>query len=63
MAARRRSMQAEGTTGGGHACGNGLRAARRVAESKFLAGMKAELSALEYLEKFKRVVRQARADT
>jgi site-specific DNA recombinase len=50
------------TNGGGHACSNGLRFARRVAESELLAAIKAELSAPEYLEEFKRAVRQALAD-
>jgi hypothetical protein len=36
--------------------------ARSVAESKLLAGIKAELAAPEYLEEFKRAVRQALSD-
>jgi site-specific DNA recombinase len=51
------------TNGGAHACHNGLRVSRTIAESKLLAGIKAELSAPEYLEEFKRAVRQALADS
>jgi hypothetical protein len=40
------------TNGGGYACGNGLRVARRVAESKLLAAIKDYLSAPEYLEEY-----------
>lgn len=50
------------TNGGKHACTNSLRVARSVAESKLLAGIKAELAAPEYLEEFKRAVRQALSD-
>ena len=48
--------------GGWHACTNGLRVARNAVESKLLTGIKAELSTPEYLEEFKRGVRQALAD-
>ena len=50
------------TNGGEHACTNSLRVARSIAESKLLAGIKAELAAPEYLEEFKRAVRQVLSD-
>ena len=49
------------TNGGKHACSNNLRVARVVAELRLLAGIKAELTAPEYLEEFKRAVRQSLA--
>ncbi len=47
--------------GGQHACGNHLRVARVIAESRILAGIKAELLAPEYLDEFKREFRALRA--
>ncbi len=46
------------TNGGKSACGNSLLVSRTLAESKLLAGIKAELMQPEYLEEFKRTVRE-----
>jgi hypothetical protein len=48
--------------GGRHACANSLRVLRSAVESKLLSGIKAELSAPEYLQEFKRAVRRALSD-
>lgn len=43
--------------GGSHACSNKLRVARKLAESKLLSGIKAEMLQPEYLDAFKREMR------
>jgi site-specific DNA recombinase len=58
MAGSKHYACASYTNGGKHACGNALRVARGVAESKLLAGIKAELGSPAYLDEFKRAVRE-----
>ena len=62
MAGAKHYACASRTNGGTHACTNNLRVARSVAESKLLARIKAELGSPEYLDEFKRAVRQALTD-
>ncbi len=54
---RWRYVCATRANGGAHACSNNLRVSRAVAESRLLAGIKAELMAPEYVGEFKREVR------
>ena len=58
---KRRYVCASHVNGGRHACTNYLRVGRVIAESKILAGIKAELLAPEYLDEFKREFRALRA--
>ncbi len=58
---QRHYVCASHVNGGQHACGNHLRVARAIAESRILAGIKAELLAPEYLDEFKREFRALRA--
>jgi site-specific DNA recombinase len=58
---QRHYVCASHVNGGQHACGNHLRVARVIAESRILAGIKAELLAPEYLEEFERELRTLRA--
>ncbi len=58
---KRHYVCASRTNGGLHACRNHLRIVREVAQSRILAGIKAELMAPEYLNEFKREFRVLRA--
>ena len=58
---QRHYVCASHVNGGRHACRNDLRVARAIAESRILAGIKAELLAPEYLDEFKREFRALRA--